>query len=63
MVQNSLFFTSFRVAMETNIDVIWMPLCWLIKDLLVQSKSFQPHYLASFNWMQETGGLNNMESP
>lgn len=54
MVQNSLFFTSFCVAMETNIDVIWMPLCWLIKDLLVQSKSF--------NWMQEMGGLNNMES-
>ena len=40
MVQNSQILTSFRVAMETNIDVIWMPLCWLIKDLLVRSKSF-----------------------
>ena len=62
MVQNSLFLTSFRVAMATNINIIWTPLCWLIKDLQVWSKSFSAT-MASRNWMQDTGGLNNMVPP
>ena len=54
MVQNNLFLTCFRVVTAMNFDVIWMPLRWLMEDLLIWSKSF------SF-WMQKMGGLNNME--
>ena len=60
MVKNSLFLTSFCVAIATNIDVIWMPLCWLLKDLLDRSKDFQPHYLANCNWTERWKFLFSM---
>ena len=40
MVKNSPYLTSFRVTMVRNINAIWMPLCWLVEDLLVWNKSF-----------------------
>ena len=63
MVQNSLFLTSFHVAMATKIDVIWMPLFWLIEDLLVWSKRFSAKISGKLQLNAKMEGLNNMEPP